>query len=119
MEEEKEVEVKGHVVVSGLPRSVVLTSSEIARAIRPELLEMIDAIKRVLQDTPPELSSDIIDHGITLTGGTSLLRLLPELIEQETNVPAGVAPDALLCVAKGTGTVLDHLDVYKKRLLSK
>ena len=87
--------------------------------IRDDLDEMIGALKRVLQDTPPELASDIIDNGITLTGGTSLLRNFAELVESEIGVPARVAPNSLYCVANGTGVILEHLDFYKRRLLSK
>ena len=77
---------------------------------------MMKVIKNVLQETPPELSSDIIDNGITLTGGSSLLRNLDELVFRSTGVKARVADDALLCVAKGAGLALDHLDTYKKAL---
>ena len=76
-------------------------------------------IKRVLQDTPPELASDIIDQGIVMTGGSSLLRNLDELVYRSTGVKAKIADEPLLCVAKGTGIALEHLDVYKKSILSK
>jgi rod shape-determining protein MreB len=80
---------------------------------------MIKAIKDVLQDTPPELAADIIDQGIIMTGGSSLLRNLPELVFRRTGVNARLADDPLLCVVKGTGIALDHLDVYKKTIMSK
>jgi rod shape-determining protein MreB len=80
---------------------------------------MIQAIKTVLQETPPELSSDIIDQGIIMTGGSSLLRNLPELVFRRTGVKARVADDALYCVVKGTGIALDHLETYKKTIISK
>ena len=81
--------------------------------------EIIKAIKDVLQDTPPELSADIIDQGIIMTGGSSQLRNLPELVYRRTGVKASLADDALYCVAKGTGIALEHLDVYKKSIIAK
>ena len=105
--------------MSGLPRSVEVRTNEIVRAIDSELKEVIKAIKVVFQDTPPELSADIIDQGITMTGGSSLLRNLPELVYRKTGVKAYLADDALFCVAKGTGIALDHLDMYKKSIISK
>ena len=80
---------------------------------------MIKAIKDVLQETPPELSADIIDRGIIMTGGSSQLRNLPELVYRRTGVKAMLADDALYCVAKGTGVALEHLDTYKKSIISK
>ena len=103
----------------GLPRTVELKSNEITKAISRELREMITAIKNVFQETPPELSSDIIDRGIIMTGGSSMLRNLPELVLRRTGVKAVLAKDALYCVAKGTGIALEHLDVYKKSIIAK
>lgn len=80
---------------------------------------MVKAIKDVLQETPPELAADIIDQGIIMTGGSSMLRNLPELVFRRTGVKAVMAEDPLLCVAKGTGIALEHLDVYKKAMMSK
>ena len=87
--------------------------------ISKELRDMIKAIKDVLQETPPELASDIIDQGITMTGGSSLLRNLDELVFRRTGVKAKVADDALYCVVKGTGIALDHLNAYKKAIVTK
>ena len=84
-----------------------------------ELKQMIKAMKDVLQETPPELASDIIDHGIIMTGGSSLLRNFADLVYRKTGVKATIAEDSLYCVAKGTGIALEHLDVYKKTILSK
>ncbi|MBI2637571.1 MAG: rod shape-determining protein, partial [Candidatus Sungbacteria bacterium] len=103
----------------GLPRLIEIFSQEITEAISYELDEIIRAIKKVLQDTPPELAADIMEQGIVMTGGSSLLRNINELVFQETGVVAHIAEDALLCVAKGTGIALDHLDVYKKSITSK
>lgn len=119
VEEELSVVVKGRDYVTGLPRSIELRTNEIVKAIAKELRDMIKAIKDVLQETPPELASDIIDQGITMTGGSSLLRNLPELVLRRTGVKAHTAEDALYCVAKGTGIALDHLDAYKKAITSK
>lgn len=119
MEEELEMAVKGRDYVTGLPRSINLKTNEIVKAISKELREIVKAIKDVLQDTPPELSSDIIDNGIIMTGGSSMLRNLPELVFRRTGVKAALAKDALYCVAKGTGIALNHLDTYKKSIISK
>jgi rod shape-determining protein MreB len=111
--------IKGRDFMSGLPRFAEVRTNEIVRAIDGELKEIIRAIKTVFQDTPPELSADIIDHGIIMTGGSSMLRNLPELVYRRTGVKAILADDALLCVAKGTGIALEHLAVYKRTILSK
>ena len=111
--------IKGRDFMSGLPRFAEIRTNEIVRAIDGELKEIVRAIKTVFQDTPPELSADIIDHGIIMTGGSSMLRNLPELIYRRTGVKAILADDALLCVAKGTGIALEHLAVYKRTILSK
>ena len=119
LEEELRVTIKGRDFVQGLPRSAQVSTNEIVKAIDGELKQMIKAIKDVLQETPPELASDIIDHGIIMTGGSSILRNFPDLVYRKTGVKATLAEDALYCVAKGTGQALEHLDVYKKTILSK
>jgi rod shape-determining protein MreB len=119
MEEELTAIVKGRDFLTGLPRSTEIKTNEIVKAISKELREMIKAIKDVLQETPPELASDIIDQGIIMTGGSSMLRNLPELIFRRTGVKAILAKDALYCVAKGTGIALEHLDLYKRSILAK
>ncbi len=119
MEEELSLIVKGRDYVEGLPKSIEIKTNEICSAMEPELNKMVNAIKDVLSDTAPELASDIIDHGIIMTGGTSQLRNLPELVYRKTGVKARLADEALYCVAKGTGEALAHLDVYKKTLISK
>ncbi|MHB1330699.1 MAG: rod shape-determining protein MreB [Minisyncoccota bacterium] len=118
-EEELTMEVKGRDFVLGLPRTVELKTNEITKAISKELREMVGAIKDVFQETPPELSSDIIDHGVIMTGGSSQLRNFPELVLRRTGVKAILAKEALYCVVKGTGIALDHLDVYKKSIIAK
>ncbi|MCX6716753.1 MAG: rod shape-determining protein [Candidatus Taylorbacteria bacterium] len=119
LDEELSMIVKGRDFISGLPRSTEVKTNEIVKAISRELRDMIKAIKDVLQETPPELSADIIDQGITLTGGSSQLRNLPELVFRRTGVKARMADDAYFCVAKGTGLALEHLDVYKRTIISK
>jgi rod shape-determining protein MreB len=119
LEEELVMTIKGRDFISGLPRSTEIKTNEIVKAISRELRDMIKAIKDVLQETPPELSADIIDQGITMTGGSSMLRNLPELVFRRTGVKAVLAEDPLYCVVKGTGIAMDHLDVYKKTIIAK
>ncbi|MBX4200034.1 rod shape-determining protein [Candidatus Parcubacteria bacterium] len=119
LEEELSLSVKGRDSVVGLPRTIDIKTNEVVKAIARELREMVKAIKDVLQETPPELSSDIIDRGIIMTGGSSQLRNLPELVFRRTGVKAELAKDAYFCVAKGTGIALEHLDMYKKSIISK
>ncbi|MCI0533023.1 rod shape-determining protein [bacterium] len=119
LDEEITMTIKGRDFVSGLPRSMQIATNEIVKAISVELREMINAIKTVLQETPPELASDIIDHGIIMTGGSSQLRSLPDLVHKRTGVKAYLADDALYCVAKGTGIALEHLETYKKSIIIK
>jgi rod shape-determining protein MreB len=119
LDEELSMTIKGRDYVLGLPRSVEVKTNEITKAIGKELREIVKAIKDVLQETPPELSSDIIDRGIIMTGGSSQLRNLPELVFRRTGVKAALAKDPLYCVARGTGIALDHLETYKRTVISK
>ncbi len=119
LDEELVTTIKGRDFITGLPRSVEIKTNEIVKAINSELREIIKAIKSVLQETPPELASDIIDRGIIMTGGSSQLRNLQELVYRRTGVAAHLADDALFCVAKGTGIALEHLDIYKKSIIAK
>lgn len=119
VEEELVVQVRGRDFITGLPRTVEIKTNDIVKAISKDLREIIKAIRDVLQETPPELASDIIDRGITMTGGTSMLRNFPELVLRRTGVKAQVADDPLYCVARGTGIALDHLDTYKKAIIAK
>jgi len=116
--EQLTMDIRGRDMVSGLPRTVTISSDDITEAIQDELDAIIVAIKSVLQKTPPELSADIIDKGIIFSGGTSLLKKLDQLVSQATGVPAYIADDALLCVAKGTGIALENLDSYKRSILA-
>ncbi|HEY0980123.1 MAG TPA: rod shape-determining protein [Candidatus Paceibacterota bacterium] len=112
-------EVKGRDVATGLPKTLPITTNELVKAIDYELKEVVKAIKTVLESTPPELASDIIDHGIVMTGGTSALAHFPALIEQQTGVKVRLADDPLYCVVKGTGILLGHVDDYKRSILAK
>jgi rod shape-determining protein MreB len=118
MEDKLSMDVRGRDMVSGLPKTVTVTSDDVTEAIQNELEGIIHAIKSVLQVTPPELSADVIDKGMVLSGGTSLLRNIDKLFAQATGVSAYLADDALLCVARGTGIALDNLESYKRSILS-
>ena len=119
LKKDEVMEVKGRDSVAGLPRNVEITSREVTEAIAQPLGKVIEMIKRVLEEVPPELSSDIIDKGIVMTGGTAQLRNLDRLITEQTNVPAYVAEEPMLCVVKGTGVVLENLDLYKRSLSTR
>ncbi len=116
---EENLEISGRDLVFGLPRTVMVTSSDVAEAIRPVLNQIVNIVKNVLEETPPELAADIIDKGIVMSGGTSLLRNLDKLLTQETGVPAHVAEDALYCVIKGTSTVLENIELWKRTVSTK
>lgn len=118
VEREEEMEIRGRDILRGLPKIIKITSNEICEAIQEELREIIQTVKLVLQDTPPELSADVIDKGMIMTGGGALLRRLDKLLTQAIGVPCYVAEDPLFCVAKGTGIALENLDSYKRSILS-
>ncbi|OGC92386.1 rod shape-determining protein [Candidatus Amesbacteria bacterium RIFCSPLOWO2_01_FULL_49_25] len=111
---EETMEVKGRDSVTGLPRAVVVSSTEITEAIRAVLTQIVGAAKGVLEQTPPELASDIIDKGIVMSGGTSVLRNFDRFMTELTGVPCHVAEEPLLCVVRGTGVAIENLDLYKK-----
>ena len=117
--EEKKIEIRGRDLILGLPRNIKVSSNEICEAVSDTLSEIIQVLKLVLRDTPPELSADVMDKGMVLCGGGSLLRNLPELIAKSTGVPCTLAEEPMLCVARGTGVVLENLDVYKKCIMIK
>lgn len=116
---EEKLEISGRDLVFGLPRTVVVTSTEITEAIRPTLNQIIGAVKAVLEDTPPELAADIIDKGIVMSGGTSSLRNFNKLLTEETGVPAHLADEPLLCVVRGTGLVLENIELWKRSVTTK
>lgn len=119
LDEELGMIIKGRDFISGLPRSTEIKTNEIVKSISKELRDMIKAIKDVLQETPPELAADIIDNGITMTGGSSQLRNMTELVFRRTGVKAYLADDAFFCVVKGAGIALNHLGAYKKSIFAK
>jgi len=114
---EDHVEVRGRDLMGGLPKTVLISSNEVTEAIQDELREIINVIKTVLQETPPELAADIMDKGMVLSGGTARLKHLDQLISKTINVPCYVADDPALCVVKGTGIVLENLEVYKRSIM--
>ncbi len=116
---EKYIEVRGRDLIGGLPRTVRVSSNEIHEAMKDELIEIINAVRKVLQETPPELSADIMDKGMVLSGGGALIRNLDKFITKTIGVPCYVADDALNCVAKGTGLALENLNNYKRVVLGK
>lgn len=118
MDKPLSMEVKGRDMISGLPRSLLVTSDDTTEALKNDLAGLVEATKEVLQDTPPELSADVMEKGIIMSGGSSLLRNLDELVSQAIGVPCYVADEPLLCVAKGTGIALENLDSYKRSILS-
>lgn len=113
------LEIRGRDLFSGLPKNIKISSNEVAEALAEPLSEIIKAIKSVLWETPPELSADIMDKGMVLSGGGALLRDIDKLIAKSTGVPCFVADDPLSCVAKGTGVVLENLNIYKRSIMSK
>ncbi len=113
------MEVRGRDAVSGLPRIITVTRAELTAAITPVLHHIISAIKSVLEETPPELAADIIDKGIVMAGGTSLLRNFDKLVTQMTGVPAHVADEPLLCVVRGTGVAIENIELYKRSVSKK
>lgn len=113
------MEVRGRDSITGLPRTIELNNREVTEAIKVPLNQILDALKGVLERTPPELAADIIDKGIVMSGGTSLLKNLDKFFTDNTGVPCHVAEDALLCVVMGTGLALDNIDLYKKSITKR
>jgi len=118
LEDKLTMEIRGRDIITGLPRSINVTSDDVTEAIQNELEAIISAAKKVLHKTPPELSADIMDKGMVLSGGSSLLRNIDQLLSRTTGVPVYVADEPLLCVAKGTGIALDNLNSYKRSILA-
>jgi rod shape-determining protein MreB len=110
-------EIRGRDLMGGLPKTIRISSNEITEAMQDELREIINAIKKVLQETPPELAADVMDKGMVLSGGGALLRNMDQLITKTIGVPCYVAEDPLLCVVKGTGIALDNLEIYKRTIM--
>lgn len=117
LEDKLSMEVKGRDMVTGLPRMITVTSDDVTEAIQHELSGMVATLKEVLYRTPPELSADVMEKGMILSGGSSQLRNLPKLFSEATGVPAYLADEPWLCVAKGTGIALENLASYKRSVL--
>lgn len=115
---EKEMRVKGRDLINGIPKEVVIKTKDVAESLMEPVTTMVEAIRTALENTPPELSSDIVDKGIMLTGGGALLRDLDQVIRDETNLPVSIAEDPLSCVVLGTGHALEHMSTLKNVLLS-
>jgi rod shape-determining protein MreB len=111
------ISVKGRDLISGIPKITEVSSDEIRQALKDPVNSIVEAVKRALEQTPPELSADIIDRGIILTGGGSLLKGIDQIIRERTNVPVNVSENALLTVVKGTGIVLENLSKYESILM--
>lgn len=117
LKKEVKMEISGSNAVTGLPESVIISSEDVAKGIKSPLLDIINAVRGVLQRTPPELASDVMDKGIILTGGGSLLRNIDVLLTKITGVPCEIAEEPIYCTVKGVGIAVDHLDGYKKSIL--
>ncbi|MBD3335857.1 MAG: MreB/Mrl family cell shape determining protein [Candidatus Eisenbacteria bacterium] len=114
---ESEIEIKGRDLVRGIPRPLKVSSVEIREALGEPIMSIVDALRQTLERTPPELASDIVDRGIVMTGGGSLLQGLDKFLKESTNLPIRVAQDALLAVVLGCGKILDNLETYDKVLM--
>lgn len=115
----RKMEIRGRDSISGLPKTIELSENQINEAIKPVLMDIIQAVKGVLEQAPPELASDIIDKGIVMSGGTSLVYNFDKLMTRTTGVPCHVAEDALLCVVRGTGVALENIELYKRSISKK
>jgi len=118
LETKLEMQAKGRDMINGLPRIITVTSDDVTDAIQHELQGIIEAVKDVLHNTPPELSADVMEKGMVLSGGSSQLRNLDRLLSEATGVPVFVADNPQMCVAKGTGIALENLDSYKRSIFS-
>jgi rod shape-determining protein MreB len=113
------MEVRGRDSVSGLPRTIEITEVQVNEAITPVLMEIVKGAKGVMEQTPPELASDIIDKGVVMSGGSSLLKNIDKLMTHTTGVPCHVAEDPLLCVVRGTGVAVENIELYKRSIIRR
>ncbi len=118
LEEEQSAEIRGRNLITGLPKTIIITSEEVREAISVPVAAIVAAVRDTLDRTPPELASDIMDYGLVLAGGGALLRHLDERLRRETGIPVHVADDALMCVAIGSGRSLEEIDFYRSALSS-
>jgi len=112
-----DIAVKGRDLVSGIPKTIEVSSDEIRQALKDPVNQIVEAVKRCLEQTPPELAADILERGIILAGGGSLLKGIDQIIRERTNIPVNVSEDPLLSVVRGTGMVLENLKKYEAVLL--
>lgn len=119
MKSKLEFQFRGRDLISGLPKDLVINSNEISEALNPYLMEIAASVSSVFNETPPELAADVMEKGVILSGGSSGLRNIDDFFKRLLGVEMYVAEDSILCVAKGTGVILEHLDVYKRTLLNK
>ncbi len=119
LKEKREFQIRGRDLISGLPKDLTLNSNEVADALNPLLMDIAASVQGVFNETPPELVADVMEKGIILSGGSAGLRDIDEFFKRLLGVPTYVAEEPILCVAKGSGIILEHLDVYKRTLLQK
>ena len=115
----RKMEIRGRDSITGLPRTIEMDELQVHEAILEPITDIVNGVKVVLEDTPPELASDIIDKGIVMSGGTSLLHNLDKFMTSQTGVPCHVAEDSLLCVVRGTGVALENIELYKRSISKK
>jgi rod shape-determining protein MreB and related proteins len=113
------MDVRGRDLIAGLPRTIPITSTEVMEALEQPLQQVVVAVRQVLEETPPELASDIIDKGMVMTGGGALLRNIDKLLTQVTGVPCHVAENSLSCVALGTGLAMEHFEFFRNSLVQR
>ena len=119
VKDEEEYSIKGRDLLTGLPRNITVKTNEVTQALTDNLRSIVQTVKTVLRETPPELSADVMEKGMILSGGGALLSNIAALLSEATGVSAYIADDPLLCVAKGTGVALENLEVYKRSIMSK
>jgi rod shape-determining protein MreB len=117
LDEREEMSIKGRDLITGLPREVAITDTDIRESTHGSIIQIVDAVREVLETTPPEVLADIMHKGITLAGGGALIKKLPELFETQLKVPVTVAHDPLTAVARGTGIILEDIDIYRDVLV--
>ena len=118
VQQEETMEARGRDIVNGLPKTVTISSAEIQQALSDTVAEIVNAVRSTLEKTPPELSADVIDKGIAMTGGGSMLKGLDRLLSDATGMPSYLTEDPLTCVVRGAGIVVEHLDTYRRVLVS-
>jgi rod shape-determining protein MreB len=112
------MEIKGRDLLNGVPKEITITQAQIADALLEPVSQIVEAVKVALEATPPELAADIVDKGIVMTGGGSLLTNLDQVLRDQTGLPVSIADEPLSCVALGTGKVLEHLNTHRQVLSS-